>query len=80
MGNKHYNTIIIGYVKYCPTNNNTIWCSKHTCYERIVKIYDPRIIYESTHTRMYIPYYGGVIPVIPIGIIRKIYNPLNRRF
>ncbi len=78
VGNIHYNTMIIGYNKYCPTTRETIWCSKWTCYERLVPIYNPRVVYQSTPQKTYTPYYGAEVPIIPLSMIRKVFDPVER--
>ncbi len=77
-GNIHYRSGIIGYIKYCPTKAKTQWCLSGFCYERLVPIYDPLVVYTSTQTRIYAPYYGSKVPFIPLSMISKIYDPVAR--
>ncbi len=77
-GNTHYNSGIIGYVKYCPSSRKTQWCRGGICYERLVPVYDPTVVYASTQTTMYAPYYGSKVPFIPFSMITKIYDPVVR--
>lgn len=78
VGNTHSNSFIIGYVKYCGSSRETIWCSKYDCYERLVKYYDKREVYNSTPWKTFIPNYGSETPIIPISMISKVYDPRYR--
>jgi len=78
VGNSHTDFFYIGYIKYAVTNKDTIWCSNFLCYERVVKIYDPRIVHEHTYWKIYIPYYGSEVPIIPSHIVKRIYDPRRR--
>jgi predicted nucleotidyltransferase len=80
VGNKHYQGIIIGYVKYCSTSETTPWCNRFQCYERIVKQYSAVNVYNSTWTRLYVPEYGGEVPVIYESAVTRILNPVERAF
>lgn len=75
VGNSHSNSFIMGYVKYCSTNRETIWCSKHYCYERFVKYYNQREIYNYTPWKLLIPCYGSKVPIIPVSIVERIHDP-----
>lgn len=78
VGNTHSNSFIIGYVKYCVSSRETIWCNKHYCYDRYVKYYDRGEIYEYTPWRILAPCYGSEIPVIPVSIVNEVYDPRLR--
>ncbi len=78
VGNSHTDFFYIGYIKYVVTDKDTIWCNNFLCYERVVKIYDPRIVHKYTYWRTYIPYYGSEVPIIPLHIVKHIYSPKKR--
>lgn len=78
VGNTHSNNFIVGYVKYCVSNRETIWCSKHYCYDRYVKYYDRSEIYNYTPWRILSPCYGSEIPIIPLSTVSEIHDPRLR--
>lgn len=77
-GNWHTPFCVVSYVKYRPTNTNSIWFRKPYSYERLVKVYDPRIVYEHTSWTTFIPFFGSSVPCIPVSLISKIYDPISR--
>lgn len=78
VGCMHSYSLVVGYVKYCPSSNKTLWCESSGCYERVVREYHASIVRSSTPWMSYSPCYDSVIPVIPVSEIVKIYNPLDR--
>ncbi len=80
VGNKHYKYLIIGYIKYCPTNRKTPWLRDSIHYKRIVYKYDPLIVHRSAYMKQFIPYYGIEVPVIPVSSISRIYDPLDKKY
>lgn len=78
VGNTHFTGFIIGYIKYCPTNKETIWKKENVYYERIVKIYSPQSVRVSTPTQTYIHCYDSYVPVIYNAEVSKIYDPVVR--
>lgn len=78
VGNRHYSSLVIGYVKYCPTNKNTIWRDGFQYYERLVKQYTPSIVYSSTPWRIHAPFYGSTVPCIPASTITGVLDPVKR--
>ncbi len=78
VGNRHYSSLVIGYVKYCPTSKKTIWYDGLQYYERLVKQYAPSIIYSSTPWRIHAPFYGSNVPCIPASSIVKVLDPEKR--
>lgn len=77
-GNYHYSTYIVGYVKYALSDKESYWRSSLGFYTRLVKQYTLKQVYESTNKRFYAPIYGAEVPVIPVSMVEKIYNPLER--
>ncbi|MCD6300784.1 MAG: hypothetical protein J7L82_01790 [Staphylothermus sp.] len=78
VGNAHTEFFYIGYIKYVMTDRKTIWCNNFFCYERVIRVYEPNIVHKYTYWRIYIPYYGSEVPIIPLNIIKHIYEPQKR--
>lgn len=78
VGNYHSTSYVVGYVKYCPTNGESLWCDEFQCYERLVKRYDRGEVYGSTPWRIYSPRYGSSVPIIPVSAIDRAYDPRCR--
>jgi len=78
VGNDHTPYYFIGYLKYCPSPGETYWRSGGLSYERLVKTYDPFQVHEHAVLKEYIPFYDAQVPVIPVSMIRKIYDPVER--
>ncbi len=78
VGNRHYSSLVIGYVKYCPTSKKTIWHDRFQYYDRLVKQYAPSIVYSSTPLRIHAPFYGSNVPCIPASSIVKVLDPVKR--
>jgi len=78
VGNTHASCYAVGYVKYCPASDTTIWCGRGVCYERVVKYYELREVYGYTPWRALVPCYGSTLPVIPYSAVKRVYDPLER--
>lgn len=78
VGNDHTPFYYIGYLKYCPSSSATYWKGGEVFYERLVKTYDPFQVHKHAALKEYIPFYDSQIPIIPVSIIRRIYDPVER--
>lgn len=80
VGNYHSTGYIVGYVKYCPVEQKTLWCDQYICYDRIVKYYMVEEVHSSTPWKTHVPFYGGETPVIPVSEVEKVLNPIDRLY
>ncbi len=78
VGNMHSNSYVLGYIKYCPSRETTIWSDNNYYYARLVDTYSASKVYSVNPWKTYIPYYDQYIPVIPYSLIKKIYDPVKR--
>lgn len=78
VGNWHTRYCIIGYLKYSTIDNETLWCRRHICYERLVKTYTPVNVRRHTSYFIYIPFFDNTIPCIPTSLVIKAYDPIER--
>lgn len=78
VGNEHTIHSIIGYIKYRVTDKRTLWTRNKVYYERLVKTYNPDIVREHTAWRIFVPHYDTLVPCIPVSVIHRVYNPLDR--
>ncbi|MEM1635800.1 MAG: hypothetical protein QXF49_04930 [Thermosphaera sp.] len=78
VGNDHAPFYYIGYLKYCQASVETLWRNSYGFYTRLVKIYTPSQVHESTGWKQYIPYYDSLIPIIPSSVILEVYDPIMR--
>ena len=79
VGNAHSSGYIIGYQKYCRTNNDVgPWRNGMGRYRRIVPVYDPVVVHRSTPWKIYVHSYGCLAPIIPRSQVINIYNPVKR--
>lgn len=77
-GNCHYNTSIVGYVKYRLSSTEKLWRGIFGFYNRVVKQYTIPQVYGSTCWRTYAIAYGAEVPVIPVSMVKRIYDPIEK--
>ncbi len=77
-GNRHPPGGVIAYRKYSPAKSSTLWCRRETCFERIVKTYDPVEVHASTKYKIYDPWSGSYVPYLPLSRVSVIHDPVVR--
>jgi predicted nucleotidyltransferase len=77
-GNMHFQSGLIGYVKYKPTSHLTPWSRNGVFYERLVKNYTAKEVYEHTEWRIYTPFFDVSVPFIPLSTVKRVYCPITR--
>jgi predicted nucleotidyltransferase len=77
-GNTHFQSGLIGYVKYRPTLRLTPWRRRGVFYERVVKYYTAREVYSYTEWRVYTPFFNASVPFIPLSAVKRLYYPIER--
>jgi len=79
VGNAHSSGYIIGYQKYCRSHYNVgPWQNGLGRYRRLVPVYDPVIVHESTPWKTYVHSYGALSPIIPRSQVVSVYDPVKR--
>lgn len=78
VGNIHTDFFTVGFVKYCPGTISSLWSDSIASYNRIVKWYEIKEVYDSTPWRIHVPFYGTEVPVVGDHLVKKIYDPLVR--
>jgi len=78
VGNMHSHSHLIGYVKYCISDGESIWRDRFHRYRRLVNIYSADKVYDATPWEVYTPCYDQTIPAIPWSKVVSIHDPLER--
>ncbi len=81
VGNAHSAGYVVGYQKYCAGSRQVgPWHDSLNRYRRLVPVYDPVVVHESTPWRTYIHSFGCLTPIIPRDKIIAIYDPIQRTY